>query len=417
VTVGAGQVPATDVRVVVTGLGMVSAAGTGASTAWSLVQEGRTGLRPVRLFDAEPYGGALAGEAVHLERIEGTDRSLQLLALAADELLEDAGWDASSPDPRLGVVLGTSQGAIEDARGIHRDFLRPPYPDSSDELEGIFERYRPGYGTEYLARRLGAEGPRATVGMVCVSSSVSIIHGVDLLRRGAATRVVAGGFESFSQFVFTGFHCIGALAADALRPFDDARDGTVLGEGAVLLAIETLDHARERGANIYAEVVGGGISADAFHMTAPDPEGRGLERAVRQALQDASMGPADIDYICAHGTGTVFNDGMECKAFGRIFAELAEDGRMPPISGLKSVFGHTLGAAGALDALISVLALRDGVLPPTVAHETPIEDWDFVRGQGRQTDARLEVALSTNSAFGGNNSALVLRTLPEGASA
>jgi len=416
VAVGSGQTSLNDVRVVVTGLGMVSAAGTGASTAWSLVQEGRTGLRPVQLFDSEPYGGALAGEALHLDRIPGTDRSLQLLSLAADELLDDAGWDVSEADPELGVVLGTSQGAIEDARGIHRDFSRQPYPDSNGGSQDIFERYRPGYGTECLAQRIGAEGPQATVGMVCVSSSVSIIHAVDLLRRGAATRVVAGGFESFSQFVFTGFHCIGALAGGALRPFDDARDGTVLGEGAVLLALETLDLARARGADIYAEVVGGGISADAFHMTAPDPEGRGLERAVRQALQDAGMGPADIDYICAHGTGTVFNDGMECKAFARIFSELAEDGRMPPISGLKSVFGHTLGAAGALDALISVLALRDGVLPPTVAHDSPIADWDFVPGQGRKADKRLEVALSTNSAFGGNNSALVLRTIGEGVS-
>ena len=190
----------------------------------------------------------------------------------------------------------------------------------------------------------------------------------------------------------------------------------MLGEGAVLLALETLEDALARGAAIYAEVVGGGISADAFHMTAPDPEGRGLERAVRQALQDAGMGPADIDYICAHGTGTVFNDGMECKAFARIFSELAEGGRMPPISGLKSVFGHTLGAAGALDALISVLALRDGILPPTVAHETPIADWDFVAGRGRKAEARLEVALSTHSACGGNNSALVLRSLAPGAS-
>lgn len=411
---GPGSPP---VRVVVTGLGMVSAAGTGVASAWSLVQGGKTGLRRVELFDSEPYGGALAGEAAHLPREPGIDRSLQLLLLAADELISDAAWENGQADPDTGVVLGTSQGAIEDARGIHREFLESPYPESGSPEQDLFAHYRPGYGAELLAEHIGARGPRATMGMVCVSSSVSIIHAVDLLRRGAATRMVAGGFESFSQFVFTGFYCIGALASGALRPFDDARDGTVLGEGAVLLALETLDSALERGASIYAEVVGGGYTADAFHMTAPDPEGRGLERATRMALQEARMGPGDIDYICAHGTGTVFNDGMECKAFARIFAELAAEGRMPPISSLKSVFGHTLGAAGALDALISVLALRDGVLPPTVAQDAPIADWDFVIGAGRKTEARLEVALSTNSAFGGNNSALVLRSLPDGVSA
>jgi 3-oxoacyl-[acyl-carrier-protein] synthase II len=156
--------------------------------------------------------------------------------------------------------------------------------------------------------------------MVCVSSSVALIHAIDLLRRGEAKRVVAGGFESFTQFVFTGFHCIGAMASGALRPFDERRDGTVLGEGAVLLTLETAEEAQARGATILAELAGGGFAADAFHMTAPDPEAGGLQRAVQQAFADARVGPSDIDYISAHGTGTVFNDGMESVAFEQIFA-------------------------------------------------------------------------------------------------
>jgi len=396
-------------RVVVTGLGMVSAAGQGIESAWRLIRDGRSALAPVTLFDSQPYGGALSGEAVHLERENGEDRSLQLLRLASDEVLEDAGWGEAQRGADTAVVLGTCQGAIENARGIHRDFFRRPQPSPTAEDRRAFAEYRPGYGTQYLADLVHADGPRATVGMVCVSSSVAIIHALDLLRRGAAKRVVAGGFEGFSQFVFSGFHCIGALAAGPLRPFDEERDGTVLGEAAVLLTLETLEEAQARGTHIYAEVLGGGYAADAFHMTAPDPEGRGLERAVRQALEDADIDPTEIDYICAHGTGTVFNDGMERATFERLFAELAAAGKMPAISSMKSVFGHTLGAAGALDAVASVLALDEGLLPPSVALEKPIVDWDFVQGKGRDCNGHLKVALSTNSAFGGNNSALVLR--------
>ena len=395
-------------RVVVTGLGMVSSAGDGVPAAWRLLQDGRSALAPVEIFDGAPYGDLLAGEARHLPRTDGLARGLQLLDVAVTELLDDAGWGEAQRGPDTGVVLGTCQADIERARDIHRDFGVRPNRASTDEDFAAFESYRPGHGTSFVAERVDAQGPLSTVGMVCVSSSVALIHALDLLRRGEAKRIVAGGFEGFSQFVFTGFHCIGALASAELKPFDDNRDGTALGEAAVLLALETLEEAQARGARIYAEVCGGGFAADAFHMTAPDPQGGGLERAVRQAFDDAGVGPAEVDYISAHGTGTVFNDGMEQVAFARIFGEVDAAGRMPPVSGIKAVFGHTLGAAGALDAVVSILALQQGVLPPTVNHDAPIAEWDFVPGAAR-SGADLQVALSTNSAFGGNNSAVVLR--------
>ncbi len=404
-------------RVVITGLGAVSAAGTGVGALWSLVQSGESAIAPVELFDAAPYGGLQSGEARHLERDPGVERSLQLLSLAVDEVLAHAGWGEGEKGIDTGVVLGTCQGAIEGARGIHRSYFDHPPTEVDEAEERAFREYRPGYGTSVLAEQVGAKGPCATVGMVCVSSSVAILHAVDLLRRGAAKRIVAGGFESFCQFVFTGFHCIGALASGALKPFDTGRDGTVLGEGAVLLCLETLESAEARGARVLAEVLGGGFVADAFHMTAPDPEGRGLERAMRHAFADAGIDAGDIDYISAHGTGTVFNDGMEAKAFGRVFNEIAEAGRMPPISSAKSAFGHTLGAAGALDAVVCVQALREGVFPPSVAHESPITDWDFVAGGARSADEGFNIALSTNSAFGGNNSALILRRYSAGGAA
>lgn len=400
-------------RVVVTGMGMVSAAGDGVEAAWLHLAEGRSALNPIRRFDPVPYARTVAGEANHLPRDNGHDRSFQLLDLATAELLESSGWGDAQRGRQTGVVLGTCQGSIDRAEEIHREYARRPHTAPSDDHRSRFAAYRPGAGTARLAEQLGIGGPRATVGMVCVSSSVALIHAVELIRRGACRRAVAGGFEEFSQFTFTGFHCIGAMASGALKPFDETRDGTVLGEAAVLLTLERLDDARSRGATVLAEVVGGGFAADAFHMTAPDPDGAGLERAIRQAFGEAAVGPADVDYICAHGTGTAFNDGMESKAFARIFAELADAGRMPPVSGLKSVFGHTLGAAGALDALVSILAIRDHTLPATVSHSEPIADWDFVPGANRKTDDRLDLVLSTNSAFGGNNSAVLLRRVEE----
>jgi 3-oxoacyl-[acyl-carrier-protein] synthase II len=395
-------------RVVVTGLGMVSAAGTGVGAAWSKLAAGETALNPIQHFDPAPYDRTVAGEANHVPRSHGVDRGPQLLKIAATELLEDSGWDDSLLAD-AGVVLGTCQGSIDRAETIHRKYARRPQEAPSEDDRARFAAYRPGAGTTWLADWLGARGPRATVGMVCVSSSVALVHAVDLVQRGACRRVIAGGFEEFSQFVYTGFHCIGATATGGLRPFDVDRDGTVLGEAAVLMTLETLEDAQARGATIYAEIAGGGFAADAFHMTAPDPEGGGLERAIRQAFSEAGVGPADIDCISAHGTGTDFNDKMECKAFKRIFAEVAAADRMPPISGVKSVFGHTLGAAGALDALVSILAIRDQRFPSTVGLEDPIEDWDFVLGGNRAADRPIDIVLSTNSAFGGNNSALILR--------
>lgn len=391
---------------------MVSAAGRGADAAWTTLRAGKTALSSIELFDSTPYGLEAAGEAKAVLREPGLDRAFQLLDIAADELLLSAGWGDAQRGAKTGVVLGTCQGAIEGASGIHRGFQTRPVPAGDAASRAAFADYRPGHGTARLADRLGADGPRSTVGMVCVSSSVALMHAVDLIKAGEASRVVAGGFEAFTQFVVTGFHCIGALASGALRPFDADRDGTVLGEGAVLLTLEREDDARHRGATILAEIAGCGVAADAFHMTAPDPMGGGLERAIRQAFGEAGIGPADVDFISAHGTGTVFNDGMESNAFSRIFSELVDAGRMPPVTGVKSVFGHTLGAAGALDAVMAVRAMNERVLAPTVAHREPIEgleSWDFAVDGPKAPTRPIDVVLSTNSAFGGNNSALVLR--------
>lgn len=399
------------VSVVVTGLGLVTAAGAGVGKSYAMLRQGRSALSPLSLFDPVPYSLEIAGEVQSIPRDPDADRAFQLLDLATEQVMEASGWGDSQRGQHTGVVLGTCQGAIEGAGNIHRRYAARPVPEGTTHDRRNFAEYRPGHGTARVAKEIGATGPTSTIGMVCVSSSVALLHAVDLIKCGEAHRVLAGGFEAFTQFVLTGFHCIGALATGPLKPFDADRDGTVLGEGAVLMTLEREDDARARGATILARVAGCGIAADAFHMTAPDPEGGGLERAIRQAFDEAGVGPEDIDYISAHGTGTVFNDGMESVAFSRIFAEVDEVGRMPPVTGVKSVFGHTLGAAGALDAAMAILAMRDGVFTPTVAHDTPIEgleSWDFNPDAARKAP-NIRCILSTNSAFGGNNSALILQ--------
>jgi 3-oxoacyl-[acyl-carrier-protein] synthase II len=245
------------------------------------------------------------------------------------------------------------------------------------------------------------------VGQACASSSMAILHAVELIRAGVIDRAVAGGFDGFSPFIYTGFHVIGALSRTGCRPFDIGRDGTVLGEGAALLVLESEEAAEARSARPLAIFEGGGFASDGVHLTAPDREGRGLVRAIGQALDDAEIDAEEVGYINAHGTATSFNDAMECTAFRQIF-----DGRgaMRPISSIKSIFGHTLGAAGALDAIVSIEALNRQILPPTVngAKEPLVEEWDFVT-EGARPVSDLEVVLTTNSGFAGNNTALIFR--------
>jgi len=398
-------------RVVVTAQGLVTAAGSDADAAWSAVSEGRTCIGPVRTFDASVFTHPTGAELLDLPppRREGDDRAIRLLLHAAQPIeaaLQPVFEGERDAAARTAVVLGTSQGAIDGVADVHRRMRRGGGALTEADRDAI-RAYRPGYGAERLAEMLGARGPRSTVGMVCVSSAMALLQAADLLRSGVADRAVAGGFEAFSPFIFTGFYCIGAASKTLCRPFDRRRDGTILGEAAALLLLETEEAALRRGATPMAILEGGGFAADGVHMTAPDREGRGLERAIRQALDDAGVDPGEIDYVNAHGTGTPYNDAMECKALRRV---IPGDRPMPPMSSLKSIFGHTLGAAGAVDAGVSVLAMEHQVLPPTInsGEEPEVEGWDFVFGQSRSTRGMRRV-MSTNAAMAGNNTALLLR--------
>jgi 3-oxoacyl-[acyl-carrier-protein] synthase II len=398
-------------------MGLVTAAGVGVDAAWDHIERGSSCIRPVRSFDTSAFPVALGAEIDQVPQTGRDDdqRSMRLLLAAAGTLTTGL-HTVLRRDPeaarRTAVVLGTSKGEIFGMARVHRRFARGIGKLTPSEVEAV-RAYRPGHGANRLAEHLGARGPRSTVGLACASSAMAIIHAADLIRSGAVDRAVAGGYDGFSPFIFTGFHVIGALSQVACRPFDRGRDGTVLGEGAALLVLESDEAARARGVSPLAVLEGGGAAGDGVHLTAPDQHGRGLIRAVRHALAMANVRPDEVGYVNAHGTATPFNDAMECEAFRQIFAD---HGEMPPISSIKSIFGHTLGAAGALDAIVSILAMRRQVLPPTVngAVDPLVPGWDFVVDHGRPAED-LDLVLTTNSGFAGNNTALVFR-LPDDAS-
>ena len=398
-----------DSRIFLTAMGLVTAAGVGVRSAWDRVAAGRSCVGPIRTFDATvlPVQRGAELQVVPEAGTEDDERAIRMLLAAGDEVRADLTPflnDRPQARERLAVVLGTSQGALLQMNEIHRRLRTGDGRLTDGEVE-TFLAYRPGYGTQRLAEALGAMGPRSTIGMVCVSSAMATLHASELLRDGLADRAVAGGFEGFSPFIHTGFCSIGALTKTMCRPFDKRRDGTILGEGAALLLLETEEAARERGAVPLAEIEGGGFAADGVHMTAPDRDGMGLQRAIDQALEISGVAADDIDYVNAHGTATAYNDAMECRALGRVFG-----GDPPPVSSLKSIFGHTLGAAGALDLICSVKAMAEQTLPPTVnsGDEPEVDGWDFVPGEARPA-TNIDRILSTNAAMAGNNTAILLR--------
>lgn len=400
-----------DRKVVITGMGVIASNGIGKRAFWQSLQEGTSGIKQISSFDTTGYEVHIGGEITDFKTDPSRreDRAFQLLDVALQEALADlpAGtMDDPADRAATGVAMGTCQGAILAGAPLHRKFLKPQGAGSDADHEH-FVQYNPGCGARWIAEKLGLGGPRTTIGMACVSSSMAALYGADLVRRGRVKRMLVGGFEAFSPFIFTGFHSLLALVADACRPFDANRSGTVLGEGAAVVMLEEEQDALARGATIYAELAGSGYAGDAVHLTAPDREGGGLHRAITQALQQSGIDPKDIGYINAHGTGTVFNDAMECAAFARSFGEAA---RSIPISSLKPIFGHCLGAVGGMEIVASVLAIHNQFVPPTLNHGhcPPEYPWDFIPNQGRAVPG-LHTVLSTNSAFGGNNTALLIR--------
>ena len=376
----------------ITGCGVVSPLGTGLRPFWQGLVAGRSAVQPIAGFRADDLEPRAAAEVRDVPRTD-LDRAGAFALEAATQALADAGLDPPSVDPgRLAVALGTTLGGM-------RLFERWLDGDAVDEIERV-PYYAPAVR---VARALGCGGPVATLQLACASGTQAIALAADWVRTGRTDVVLAGGADLLCRFVVAGFNCLRATAEEA-RPFDAARRGLVLGEGGAVVVVEDAAHAARRGARLRGSVLGVGAAADATHMTAPDREGRGAARAIEAALADAGLTPARIGFVSAHGTGTPYNDAMEAVAITRVFGP-----RNVPVNSIKGAIGHTLGAAGAFEAVLCLQVLAEGLVPPTAGLATPdpaCAGLDLVYGEPRSHAA--DAAVSTSSGFAGVNAALVL---------
>ncbi len=400
-------------RVVITGLGAVSALGPDVPSLLAGVVEGRCGIRPVTLFDTSPFrthtGGELLGfdAGAHFSRREQRRLSRADMAglVAAAEALGGA-RAGSGPicDPdRVGVILGGGVGGLFDSEAYYRTVLGRGWKSvPATRALGHF----PCATADRIAERWGFGGLRTTVVTACSSSTLAIGQAFDAIRTGAVEMAVTGGSDTLSRLTYSGFNSLRSVDPDVCRPFDAGRKGLSLGEGAAILVLEPLDVALDRGAPIHGEVLGCGMSSDAHHMTAPHPQGEGAALAMERAISQAGLVPGQVDYINAHGTGTPHNDLAETRAIHRTFGE---NGKSIPVSSTKSMLGHCLGSAGAMEALVTILALRDRFIPPTANLEQPDPECDLAHVPLVSRPGTPEVGISNSFAFGGNNGCLVLR--------
>jgi 3-oxoacyl-[acyl-carrier-protein] synthase II len=403
-------------RVVVTGLGALTPVGNTADEFWDALRSGRSGIGEITRFDASAYPTRIAGEVRGFDPLEFVDKKearrldpyLQYAVAAAVMAVGDAGLDAAKVDGnRFGVLVGSGIGGITTLLENHKALLEK----GPDRVSPFFiPMLIINMASGLISMRFGAKGPNSSVVTACATGNHAIGDATRIIQRGDADVMIAGGAEAIIVgLTFAGFCAMKAMStrndepARASRPFDAGRDGFVCGEGAGLVVLESLEHARARDARIYGEVVGYGMTGDAHHMTAPDPEGDGAARAMAAALHDAGLEPAAVGYINAHGTSTPYNDRFETLAIKRVFGEHA---RRLAVSSTKSMTGHLLGAAAGVEAIATVLALHHGVLPPTINYETPDPDCDldYVPNQARKQET--EVALSNAFGFGGTNATL-----------
>jgi 3-oxoacyl-[acyl-carrier-protein] synthase II len=405
-------------RVVVTGLGAVTPVGQNATDTWASLIAGRSGVGPVTQFDASNYPTRIAAEVKdfdprdYLERKEARymARCSQLAVVASEEALRDAGLTWPLADgATAGVSIGTGVGGFELYSAQVRKLSDGRVPRINPVLAINGLGNMPAY---HLTVRYGCKGPSKTIVTACAAGTQAVGDGVDLIRHQGMDVVLSGGVEALIiDLFFATFGAMGILstrndcAEQAVRPFDESRDGFVVGEGAAVLVLESLEHAQSRGARIYAEVLGHSASADAYHLATPDPEAQGARNAMRWALDDAQVAPDEVDYINAHGTATRVNDPSETMAIKRTFGEHAY---RVPISSTKSMIGHCFGGAGAIEALACVYSVHQNIIHPTINLETPDPecDLDYVPNEARRTD--VSVALSNSFGLGGQNACLVV---------
>ena len=420
-------------RVVVTGIGCITPLGNSVESMWEKLREGVSGIDRITYFDAASFPTQFAAEVkdYRLEdyvddttRFADAGRNIRFAIGAATQAINDSGLtEASGFDPaQFGVYLGVGEGQQDFMQFMHlvadsqeegvvnqekftHDFLARMNPQFEMELE-------PNMAAAHLASLFNAQGPNLNCLTACAASSQAMGEATEIIRRGDADAMLSGGTHSMIHpFGLTGFNLLTALSerndspTTASRPFDLTRDGFVLGEGAGMVILEELEHAKARGAQIYGEIRGYGSSADAFRITDIHPEGRGAVSCIRVALEDAEINPEDIGYVNAHGTSTKVNDRVETKA---IKGGLGNHAQSVPISSIKSMMGHLIAAAGSVEAITCLMAIRDGVLPPTINYETPDPecDLDYIPNEARETP--IQAALSNSFGFGGQNVSLIV---------
>src|SRR5829696_5629056 len=410
-------------RVVVTGVGLVSPLAIGTQANWDAILAGKSGIGPITRFDASQFSARIAGEVKDFDPLQFIDKKdvkkmdvfIQLAIAAAQFAVDDAALQVTPGNAtRVGVFIASGIGGFSTIEREHRALL-----------EGGPRRISPFFipaaiinlAAGQVSIRFGAKGPNSATCTACSASAHAIGDALEIIRRGRADVMIAGGSESaITPMGVGGFAAMRALStrnddpATASRPFDLERDGFIMGEGAGVIILEELEFARRRGAPIYAELVGYGMSADAFHITAPSEDGDGGVRVMASALDDAGIAPGQVDYINAHGTSTPYNDKLETLAIKRLFGEHA---REIAVSSTKSMTGHLLGAAGGLEAGITVLAVYEQIAPPTINLDHPDEncDLDYVPNVARPMD--ITYALSNSFGFGGTNGALLFKKFAE----
>jgi len=404
-------------RVVVTGIGLVTPVGLNSESTWNSLIEGRSGIDYISLFDAEGYESRIAGEvdefdattALGRKEAKRLDRFSQFACVAAIEALEHANLNMEKEDAdRVGVLIGSGVGGIITIANQHKILLQKGPKRVSPFLVPMMLG---DMASGQVSMMIGAKGPNFSTVSACATGADSIGEALEMIRRGRADVVIAGGTEAaVCEIGVAGFNSCMALSTrnedpqGASRPFDSDRDGFVLGEGAGLLVLESLEHAEQRGANILAEMSGYGASSDAHHVTQPHPEGEGAARAMKWAIEDAGITPDKVDYINAHGTSTPLNDKYETIAMKRMYGDHAYK---LAISSTKSMTGHLLGAAGGIEAAFTVLTIKNGIVPPTINIDNPDPDCDLNYIPNTAKKQPVNVAMSNSLGFGGHNASLV----------
>ena len=411
-------------RVVVTGLGVVSPVGNTVPDFWNSILEGKSGVKRLQAFDPTHYTSKIAAEvkdfnaAAYLspKEMKRMDRFVQFAVVAAKMAMADSKIDISKEDPtRIGVMIGSGIGGLHTVESEHKQYITlGPEKGPSRISPFLIPMLIVNMASGQVSITLGLKGPNSTVATACATGNHAIGDALRIIQRGEADMMMAGGSEAAITYMgFGGFCALKALSTAyndeperASRPFDKNRDGFVIGEGSGVVFLEEMEHAVKRNAPIYCELIGYGMSGDAYHMTAPDPNGDGGVRCIMASIKDAGIKPEEVDYINAHGTSTVYNDRIETLAIKKVFGDHA---KKLAVSSTKSVMGHLLGAAGGAELIVCALSLQNGIIPPTLNYETPDPECDLDYVPNKPRSQKISIALSNALGFGGHNATLVVK--------